>query len=102
MLNDHPEIVESAVIGIRVDGAGGEEEVMACIVTAVGRAIDNEALLDYCVERMPRFAVPRYVEAMADLAKTATGKIQKAALRTSGITSRTWDRESIGYKIKRR
>ena len=102
VLNDHPEIVESAVIGIRVDGAGGEEEVMACIVTAVGRAIDNEALLDYCVERMPRFAVPRYVEAMADLAKTATGKIQKAALRTSGITSRTWDRESIGYKIKRR
>ena len=61
----------------------GEEEVMACIVTADGRDIDNAALLDYCVERMPRFAVPRYVEAMAELAKTATGKIQKAAPRTT-------------------
>jgi crotonobetaine/carnitine-CoA ligase len=102
VLNDHPEIVESAVIGIRVEGAGGEEEVMACIVTEGGRDIDNVALLDFCVERMPRFAVPRYVEAVSQLAKTATGKIRKEALRKLGIGKRTWDRESVGYKIARR
>ena len=102
MLNNHPQIKESAVIGIRVDGAGGEEEIKACIVTEGGTEIDNVALLDFCVENMPRFAVPRFVEAMEELSKTATGKIQKQNLRKDGVTNRTWDRESVGYKIARR
>ncbi len=102
VLNDHPEINESAVVGIRVEGAGGEDEVKAYIVTDQGADIDNIALLDYCVEQIPRFAVPRYIEAVEALAKTATGKIQKEPLRQAGITNRTWDREAVGYKIARR
>ncbi len=102
VLNDHPEIEESAVVGIRVEGAGGEDEVKAYIVTGDGADIDNVALLDYCVEQIPRFAVPRYIEAVESLAKTATGKIQKEPLRQAGITNRTWDREAVGYKIARR
>ena len=102
VLNNHPEISESAVVGIKVEGAGGEEEVKALIVPVVGAAIDNVALLDYCVERMPRFAVPRFIELVDDVSKTATGKIQKQALRDAGITAGTWDRESVGYTIARR
>ena len=102
VLNNHPQIKESAVIGIRVEGGGGEDEIKACIVTEGGAEIDNVALLDYCVEKMPRFAVPRFVEAMEELSKTATGKIQKQPLRKDGVTNRTWDRESVGYKIARR
>jgi carnitine-CoA ligase len=102
VLNDHQQVTESAVVGIRVEGAGGEDEVKAYIVTAGGADIDNIGLLDYCAERIPRFAVPRYIEAVAALSKTATGKIQKEALRQAGITSRTWDRESVAYKIPRR
>ena len=102
VLNSHPQIKECAVIGIRVEGAGGEEEIKACIVTEGGAEIDNVALLDYCVENMPRFAVPRFVEVMEELSKTATGKIQKENLRKGGVTNRTWDRESVGYKIARR
>ena len=96
------DIQESAVVGIRVEGAGGEDEVKAYIVTDGGRDIDNVALLDYCAAHIPRFAVPRYIEAVEAVAKTATGKIQKEPLRQAGITSRTWDRESVGYKIARR
>ena len=104
VLNDHPDVVESAVVGIRVEieGTGGEDEVKAYIVTPSGAEIDNVALLDYCAENIPRFAVPRYIEAVAEVAKTATGKIQKEPLRQAGITNRTWDRESVGYKIPRR
>jgi crotonobetaine/carnitine-CoA ligase len=46
--------------------------------------------------------VPRYIEAVEAVAKTATGKIQKEPLRQAGITNRTWDRDSVGYKIARR
>ncbi len=102
VLNEHPEVIESAVIGIRVHDAGGEDEVKAVIVTEGGVDIDNVALLNYCAERMPRFAVPRFVEATQELAKTATGKIQKEPLRKAGISERTWDRESVGYKLARR
>ena len=102
VINDYPEVVESAVVGIRVEGAGGEDEVKAYIVTDGGGEIDNIALLDYCAENIPRFAVPRYIEAVEAVAKTATGKIQKEPLRQAGVTNCTWDRESVGYKIARR
>jgi crotonobetaine/carnitine-CoA ligase len=102
VLNDHPDIQESAVVGIQVEGAGGEDEVKAYIVTEGGRAIDNVALLDYCAIHIPRFAVPRYIEAVEAVPKTATGKVQKEPLRQAGVTDSTWDRESVGYKIARR
>jgi crotonobetaine/carnitine-CoA ligase len=101
VLNAHPAVAESAVVGVRLPGAGGEDEVKACVVAAPGVALDPVALLDWCTPRMPHFAVPRFVEVVADLAKTATGKLQKTALRQAGITAATWDRESIGYVVRR-
>lgn len=102
VLNAHPAVAESAVMGIRVAGAGGEDEVMVCVVAAPGAAIDPGALLDWCTPRMPHFAVPRFVEIVAgELPKTPTGKVQKTALRAAGVTATTWDRESVGYVVRR-
>ncbi len=100
--SNHPDIAESAVVGIRIEDAGGEEEVKALILPEAGAEIDNVALLDYCVERMPRYAVPRFLELVAELPKTPTGKVQKQALREAGVTAATWDREAVGYTIARR
>jgi crotonobetaine/carnitine-CoA ligase len=100
VLNGHPAVAESAVVGIRVAGAGGEEEVKACIVPA-GAPPDAVELLDWCAQRMPRHAVPRFLEFMPALDKTATGKIRKGDLRAAGVTASTWDRESVGYVIPR-
>jgi crotonobetaine/carnitine-CoA ligase len=102
VLNAHPAVAESAVLGIRVAGAGGEDEVKACVVAAPGATVDPVALLDWCTPRMPRFAVPRFVEIVAgELPKTPTGKVQKTALREAGVTATTWDRESVGYVVRR-
>lgn len=102
VLNAHPAVAESAVVGIRVAGAGGEDEVKACVVPAAGATLDPVELLDWCTPRMPYFAVPRFVEVVAgELAKTPTGKLQKTALREAGVTSATWDRDSIGYVVRR-
>jgi acyl-CoA synthetase (AMP-forming)/AMP-acid ligase II len=64
---------------------------------------DGEALgfgaLDRCASRMPRFAVPRYVEFAAALEKTATGKVRKQALCQAGVTGATRDREAAGYTV---
>ncbi|NKC13736.1 MAG: AMP-binding protein [Gammaproteobacteria bacterium] len=100
VLNDHEHVSESAAIGVRVEDAGGEEEVKACIVP-IGNHRDPVVLLDWCAERMPRYAVPRYIEFVSALAKTPTGKLQKQGFKDAGVTNDTWDREAAGYVIAR-
>ena len=99
-LNEHPSVIESAAVGLRVEGAGGEDEIK--VVLAVdGRSPDPSEFLDWCVPRMPRPTVPRYVEFVTELDKTASGKIRKQAIRDAGVTESTWDRESVGYVVRR-
>ncbi|HVQ77187.1 MAG TPA: AMP-binding protein, partial [Candidatus Binatia bacterium] len=100
VLNAHPAVAESAVVGVRVAGAGGEEEVKACIVPA-GESPDPADVLGWCASRMPRYAVPRFLEFVPALEKTATGKIRKQDLRNAGVTPATWDREATGFVVPR-
>lgn len=101
VINLHPDIAESAVVGVKVEGAGGEEEVMAVIVEQSGKTLTEIEILDWCVPRMPRYAVPRFVQKIAELDKTASGKLRKGDLRDAGLTATTWDRESVGYEVPR-
>ena len=99
-LNEHPAVTESAAVGLRVDGAGGEDEIKA-VLAINGPAPDPADFLDWCVPRMPRHTVPRYLEFVAELDKTASGKIRKQAFREAGLTHENWDRESTNYKLRR-
>ena len=95
-LNQHPDVTESAVIGLKVEGAGGEDEIKA-VIAVLGRHPDPATFLDWCTPRMPRHTVPRYLEFVSELDKTASGKVRKQVIRDAGVTESTWDRESVGY-----
>ena len=95
-LNQHPDVIESAVIGLKVEGAGGEDEIKA-VVAVSGRHPDPVTFLDWCTPRMPRHTIPRYLEFVSELDKTASGKVRKQAIRDAGVTKSTWDREAVGY-----
>ncbi|HXP31993.1 MAG TPA: ATP-dependent acyl-CoA ligase [Stellaceae bacterium] len=99
VLLSHKEIATAAVFPVRSELA--EDEVMAAIVRTPGSRLGAVELMDFCAPRLPYFAVPRYVEFVAELPATESGKIQKFKLRERGITSATWDREAAGYKLKR-
>jgi carnitine-CoA ligase len=101
VISAHPKVLQCAVVGVKVDDAGGEDEVMAFVVPAGPEKLPPESLLDWCVPRMPRFAVPRFIEFVDDIERTASGKIRKQALRDRGVTANTWDREPAGYVIAR-
>jgi crotonobetaine/carnitine-CoA ligase len=101
VINEHPAVAESAVIAVKSSIPGGEDEVKACVVMRAGHSLQPESLLDYCQKRMPYFAVPRYVEYVDELPKTPTGKVQKEPLRKQGASSQTWDREAVGYRVRR-
>ena len=101
VIADHPTVAEVAAIAVKSRIPGGEDEVKVCIVLRPGISVQPVELLDWCARRMPHFAVPRYVEFVPALPKTPTQKVQKVILREQGLTSGTWDREQVGYRVQR-
>ena len=99
VVNGHPRVAESAAVSVKSELS--EDEVKVAVVLKKGQELTPEELLAFCEERMPYFAVPRYVEFVESLPKTPNEKIQKSRLREAGITGATWDREKAGYKVKR-
>jgi crotonobetaine/carnitine-CoA ligase len=89
----HPAVMEAAVVGISSEL--GEDEVKAIVVLRPGEAMTNEAFIAHCIDNMPYFAVPRFVEFIDDLPRTPTGKVQKHLLRERGADG-CWDREVEG------
>jgi crotonobetaine/carnitine-CoA ligase len=98
-INTHPKILESAAVAVSSELA--EDEVKICVVLKPGETLSYEDLTKHAAERMPYFAVPRYIEFLESLPKTPTERVQKYQLRQAGITANTWDREKAGIKIER-
>lgn len=78
VLDTHPDVMESAVVG-QPDGHWGEIPV-AFVTPMPGRTPDESELIEYVRQRIAHFKAPKRV-ILGDLAKTSTGKIQKAELR---------------------
>jgi crotonobetaine/carnitine-CoA ligase len=98
-INSHPKVLESAAVAVKAEMP--EDEVKICVVLKTGEKLTPEELIAYAVDRMPYFAVPRFVEFMESLPKTPTERVQKYLLKQAGITPNTWDREKVGVEVKR-
>jgi carnitine-CoA ligase len=72
----------------------GEDDVKVTAVLVEGADFDAGALFDWSKERIPYFALPRYIEFREELPKSPTGRVHKYVLRDEGCTPQTWDRES--------
>lgn len=94
VLLSHPAVGTAAVYPVRSELA--EDEVMAAIIVKPQTRLDMTELAEFCAQRLPYFAVPRYVDVVEDLPRTANGKIQKFVLRERGITATAWDRLPTG------
>src|SRR5262249_50796902 len=72
-------VAEAAVIGVP-DAQWGEVG-RAYIVLGTAMALDATAVLQHCRARLAKFKIPTTVVFTADIPRTASGKIQKAALQ---------------------
>ena len=88
VLLEHPAVADAAVVAVRAEGEGSEDEIKAVVV---GTATPPEVWA-WCDERLPYFAVPRYVELVEELPKTPTAKVLKTELREAGVGPATADR----------
>jgi crotonobetaine/carnitine-CoA ligase len=96
----HPDVLESAAYG--VPSPIGGQEVMAAIVLKPGTSVTPEAMLDHCQDKMPHFAVPRYLRFVESLPKSHAQRILKHELKAEGIEAEgVWDRETVGYQVRR-
>jgi fatty-acyl-CoA synthase len=75
----HPEVTEVAVIGVPDDKWG--ELVTALVVTAPSSTLTEADVIAWCKQKLAGYKCPKRVEFRTELARTATGKLQKFKLR---------------------
>jgi long-chain acyl-CoA synthetase len=83
VLLTHPNVAECAVIGLPHAEWG---EVPFAFIVASGPAPDAEALDELCLSQLARYKRPKGYRFLADLPKSAYGKILKRALRDQAET----------------
>jgi crotonobetaine/carnitine-CoA ligase len=80
VLDSHPAVLESAVIGVASDLT--EEEIKAFVVGVPGTEVDLSELRSYAAERLSAFKVPRFWQFIEALPRTPTARIAKHRLPT--------------------
>jgi carnitine-CoA ligase len=96
VLGTHAVVAEAAVVAVKADEEGGEDEIKACLVLTPDGTLDAEAFWEWCDERLPYFAVPRYLEVYEALPKTPTEKVMKQELRKARPGAEVFDRGPTG------
>ena len=79
VLFSHPAVAEVAVIGVPSEKWG--ETIKALVVLADGATADEAELIAWCKDKAAGYKAPTTVEFRDQLARTATGKLQKFKLR---------------------
>jgi carnitine-CoA ligase len=93
VLDEHPAVLESAVVGVPSDLS--EEEVKAFVVPAPGRHLDFAELRAHTAARLAAFKVPRYWQLIDELPRTPTARVAKHRLPT-GHPAGEYDAETAG------
>ncbi|AZS19413.1 MULTISPECIES: AMP-binding protein [unclassified Caulobacter] len=95
----HPAIEQVAVHA--VPSKLQEDDLKVTAKLKPGAVLSEEALCRWLIERVPYYAVPRYIEFRAELPVNPQGRVLKFQLRDEGATPNTWDIETTDIKPSR-
>ena len=93
VVDAYPDVLESAAFG--VPSPVGEQDIMIAVVPVEGRTVSPKDLLAFLQERLPKYAVPSYLDVVPELPKTGTHRVIKSDLKKRGATASTVRLEEI-------
>jgi long-chain acyl-CoA synthetase len=79
VLFTYPKVMEACVIG--VPDAYSGERIKAFVVLKPGENASPEEIIEFCKKNLVKYKVPKYVEFVEELPKSAVGKILRKELR---------------------
>ena len=77
-LLQHPAVLDAAAVGIPDKHYG--QEILACIVLRDGASCSEDALRDFCVDKLGRYKTPKLFRFVAELPRGPSGKVQRLKL----------------------
>lgn len=98
IINTHPKVLESAVIGVPSEFQ--DDEIKAFIIVKPNETIDPLDLIAWCKERLAYFKIPRFIEFRAELPKTPTHRVQKYKLRGETKRKDCFDLLQTDFKLR--
>lgn len=79
-----------------------EDDLKITATVKEGASVSEEELFRWCIDELPYFALPRYIEFRAELPRSPVGRVLKRELRDEGVTDATWDSEAAGVTFEKR
>ncbi len=100
VLMSHGGLADVAVHAVRSELT--EDDLKVTAIVKEDSAITEEELFRWCLDELPYFALPRYIEFRELLPRSPVGRVLKRELRSEGVTETTWDVEQAGVSYQKR
>jgi crotonobetaine/carnitine-CoA ligase len=99
-INAHPNVLESAVIGVPSDFY--DDDIKAYVVLKKNQGLDPMEIAKWCKEKLAYFKIPRFIELRSELPKTPTHRVQKYKLKKekSKEEEDCFDLEKTDFKLR--
>ena len=96
----HPALTDVAVHA--VPSQLTEDDLKITATLREGESVTEEALFRWCIDELPYFALPRYIELRGELPRSPVGRVLKRDLRDEAPTDAWWDAEASGITYEKR
>jgi crotonobetaine/carnitine-CoA ligase len=78
-----------------------EDDLKITATLAEGATLTEEELFRWCIDQLPYFALPRYIEFRSELPRSPVGRVLKRELRAEGPAG-AWDADTSGITYDKR
>jgi crotonobetaine/carnitine-CoA ligase len=96
----HPALADVAVHAVPSELT--EDDLKITATVREGESVTEEALFRWCIDELPYFALPRYIELRAELPRSPVGRVLKRDLREEARSDAWWDAEASGITYAKR
>jgi carnitine-CoA ligase len=100
ILMGHGQLADVAVYAVPSELTEDDLKIAATLVE--GSQLTEAELFRWCIDQLPYFALPRYIEFRSELPRSPVGRVLKRELRDEPLSSTVFDSESSGITYERR